>query len=64
MQDFTTGAIVQVRQFVGEHSEEELISMRASILARSIPSEQELADRLEQANIQVAEIDNKLLMFS
>lgn len=34
MQDFETGEIVQVRQFTGEYSKQELIDLRANVLAR------------------------------
>lgn len=63
-EDFTTGEIVQTRQFVGEHTQAELEAAKASVIARSVPTERELADRLSQANAQVAEIDAKLAEFS
>lgn len=63
MQDFTTWEIVQIRQFVGEFSKQELIDLRISTIDRGTPTAQELADRLAQSNLQVAEIDSKLLMF-
>jgi hypothetical protein len=63
MQDFTTWEIVQVRQFVGEHSKQELIDLQASVIARGTPTAKELTDRLEQANLQSAEINNKLACF-
>jgi hypothetical protein len=63
-EDFATGEIVHTRKFVGEHTQAELEAIKANVIARSVPSEQELADRLEQANLQVAEIDAKLAEFA
>lgn len=63
-QDFTTGEIVQTRQFVGEHTQAELVEMRAIVVARATPSAEELAQRQEQADLQVAEIDAKLAEFA
>lgn len=62
-EDFTTGEIVQTRQFVGEHTQAELVAMRATVVARATPSVEELAQRQEQADLQVAEIDSKLAEF-
>ena len=63
-QDFISGEIVQTRQFVGEFTKQELIDLKAITIARGTPTEQELADRLEQANLQVAELDDKLSYFN
>ena len=62
--DFATWAIVKTRQFVGEHTQAELEAVKANVIARSVPSAQELADRLERANSQVAEIDGMLAEFA
>ena len=62
-EDFTTGEIVQTRQFVGEHTQAELVAMKEAVIARSVPSVEELAVRKEQADLQVAEIDSKLAEF-
>ena len=63
-EDFTTWEIVQIRQYVGEHTQAELIAIKDTVIARGVPTEQELANRLEQANLQVAEIDSMLSEFA
>lgn len=62
-QDFTTWEIVQTRQFVGEYTQDELLSIRQSIIDSWIPTEQELLDRKNKADLEVASIDEKLAMF-
>lgn len=63
-EDFTTGEIVQTRQFVGEHTKEELLAIRESVVARGVPTAEELSTRKEQSDIIVAEIDSKLAEFA
>lgn len=63
-EDFTTGEIVQTRVFVWEHTKEELLTIRESVIAKGIPTEEELLARKKQSDIIVEEIDSKLAEFA